>query len=64
MANEARAGTEKMRGQVFAQLDPKTAEKWRAAAEPVLDEWAAANPGGKQVLAKFRELLTEAKAGQ
>lgn len=64
MADQARAGTEKMRGQVFAQLDPQTAAKWRSEAEPVLDEWAQANPGGKEVLAKFRELLAEAKAGQ
>lgn len=64
MADQARAVTEKMRGQVFAQLDPQTAAKWRSAAEPVLDEWAEANPGGKEVLAKFRELLTEAKASK
>jgi hypothetical protein len=64
MANDARSGTEKMRGQVFAKLDPQTAEKWRSAAEPVLDEWAGAYPKGKEVLAKFRELLAEAKSGK
>jgi TRAP-type C4-dicarboxylate transport system substrate-binding protein len=64
MANEARAATQKLPGHVFARLDPQTAERWKRAAEPVLDEWAQANPSGKAVLAKFRELLADVQAGR
>jgi hypothetical protein len=35
-----------------------------AAAEPVLDDWAQANPGGKEVLGNFRALVAEVQAGK
>jgi TRAP-type transport system periplasmic protein len=63
-AEEARAKTQRMPGHVFAQLDDATARKWRSAAEPVLNEWAQANPGGDAVLAKFRELIAAGQAGK
>lgn len=63
-ADNARATTERMPGQVFGHLDPETAKKWHDAAEPVLEEWSQATPGGKEVLAKFRALLADVKAGR
>jgi len=63
-ADEARSTTEKMPGQVFGHLDPQTAKKWQNEAEAVLDEWSQATPGGKEILAKFRALLAEVKAGR
>jgi TRAP-type C4-dicarboxylate transport system substrate-binding protein len=63
-ADDARAMTQRLPGHVFAQLDDATARKWRNEAEPVLDEWAQANPGGKEVLAKFRELIAAVQAGK
>lgn len=63
-ADDARATTAKMPGQVFGQLDPQTAKKWQSEAEKVLDEWSQAHPDGKEVLTKFRALLADVKAGR
>jgi TRAP-type C4-dicarboxylate transport system substrate-binding protein len=63
-AESSQAMTRKMPGHAFAKLDDATAQKWQRAAEPVLQEWAEANPGGKEVLARFRALLAEVKAGK
>jgi TRAP-type C4-dicarboxylate transport system substrate-binding protein len=63
-ADDARATTAKMPGQVFGQLDPATAQKWQSEAEKVLDEWSQATPGGKEVLTKFRAMLADVKAGK
>lgn len=63
-ADDARTTTKKMPGQVFGQLDPQTAKKWQSEAQAVLDEWSQANPGGKEVLTKFRALLADVKAGR
>jgi TRAP-type transport system periplasmic protein len=63
-ADDARATTAKMPGQVFGRLDPQTAQRWQSEAETVLDEWSQANPGGKEVLTKFRALLADVKAGR
>jgi len=63
-AEEARAMTQRLPGHVFAELDEATAKKWRSAAEPVLDDWAQANPGGQEVLAKFRALIAAVEAGK
>ena len=64
MADEARSTTQKLPGHVFAKLDGETAEKWRRAAQPVLDDWARAQPNGEAVLAKFRALLADVQAGK
>jgi TRAP-type C4-dicarboxylate transport system substrate-binding protein len=64
MATDARNSAQKAPGHVFAKLPPDTAEKWRRAAEPVLQDWARAQPGGEAVLAKFRTLLAEVQAGK
>jgi len=64
MADEARGATAKLPGHVFGKLDAPTAERWRAEAKPVLEHWAQATPGGKEVLAKYQELLAQVKAGK
>ena len=64
MATDARNSAQKSPGHVFAKLPPETAEKWRRTAEPVLQDWARAQPGGEAVLAKFRAILADVQAGK
>jgi TRAP-type C4-dicarboxylate transport system substrate-binding protein len=61
-ADENKAATAALPGQVITKLDPPTAERWKQISEPVLTQWAAGQPNGAEVLAKFRALLAEAEA--
>jgi TRAP-type transport system periplasmic protein len=42
--------------QTIVQLTPEQTAKWRAKAEPLLQEWAKSRADGEQALAKYREL--------
>jgi TRAP-type transport system periplasmic protein len=47
-------------------IDPPPAlvAKWRAKAEPVVEGWARATPGGEKVLAAFRAALAQVGSGR
>jgi TRAP-type C4-dicarboxylate transport system substrate-binding protein len=59
-----RDATKAMAGQTIAQLDPAEEARWKAAVEPVTDDWVKATPNGAQVLAAFRAELTSIRAGK
>ncbi len=59
-----RDATKAMPGQTIAQLDPAEEARWKAAVEPVTDEWVKATPDGAHVLAAFRDELTAIRAGK
>jgi TRAP-type C4-dicarboxylate transport system substrate-binding protein len=42
--------------QTIVQLSPEQTAKWRAKADPLLQEWAKGRANGEQALAKYREL--------
>lgn len=59
-----RDATKAMAGQTIAQLDPAEEARWKAAVEPVTEEWVKATPNGAQVLAAFRAELTSIRSGK
>ncbi len=46
--------------QTIVQLSAEQTAKWRAKAEPLLQEWAKSRANGEQALAKYRELYKQA----
>ena len=46
--------------QTIVQLSPEQTAKWRAKAEPLLQEWAKTRTDGDQALMKYRELYKQA----
>ncbi len=45
--------------QTIVQLTPEQTAKWRAKAEPLLQEWAKSRTDGEQALTKYRELYKQ-----
>ena len=59
---KGRAIAQAMEGQVIVTPTPVEHEMFRRKMASIADDWAKENPGGPAVLAKFRELLAQAKA--
>ncbi len=51
-------------GQQIVNLSPQQAASWRERIAPVTEDWVKATPDGDKILAKFRALLAEVKAGK
>ena len=47
----------------IVSLTPEQLPKWQAKAHAVVDEWAATSPEHAKVLAAFKEILAQVKAG-
>jgi TRAP-type C4-dicarboxylate transport system substrate-binding protein len=47
-----------------AELTPAQRANWEKQVKATLDEWVQATPGSDKVLAKYRALLDEVKAGK
>jgi TRAP-type C4-dicarboxylate transport system substrate-binding protein len=48
----------------IVSLSPAQDAHWRQSIEPVIDAWVASHPGGEKLLAAYRQLLADAKAGR
>jgi TRAP-type C4-dicarboxylate transport system substrate-binding protein len=48
----------------IVSLSPAQDARWRQSIEPVIDSWTASHPGGEKLLATYRALLADAKAGR
>jgi TRAP-type C4-dicarboxylate transport system substrate-binding protein len=59
-----RAAVHGMAKHTIVAPPPEQAARWRQAAAAVAEEWVKSTPDGEKVLARFRELLAEAKAGR
>lgn len=46
--------------QKIVQLSPEQTAKWRAKAEPLLQEWSKSRDNGEQALRKYRDLYQQA----
>jgi len=51
-------------GHTIVSLTPAQAASWRQRIEPATDDWAKTTPDGEKVLARFRTIMTEVKAGR
>jgi TRAP-type C4-dicarboxylate transport system substrate-binding protein len=58
---QQRAAVAGMPGHTLTKLDAAEEQRWRAMAEPVIDQWAKATPNGAQALAAFKAELAKAK---
>ncbi|HXQ50007.1 MAG TPA: TRAP transporter substrate-binding protein [Stellaceae bacterium] len=47
-----------------ADLSPAQARAWRSALEPATEQWTRSVPNGAAVLARFREIIAEVRAGR
>jgi TRAP-type C4-dicarboxylate transport system substrate-binding protein len=47
----------------FIQLSPAAKAKWAKSTAAIEADWVKQSPGRDKVLAKFKELLAQAKAG-
>jgi TRAP-type C4-dicarboxylate transport system substrate-binding protein len=64
VAEEARQAAESDPKQMVVYPTPEEAAKWQQIAAPVTAAWIKNTPGSEPVLAKFREILAEVKAGR
>ena len=60
--DKGRAAVKAMEGQTVIAPTPAQHEFFRKRMASIADDWAKENPKGPEVVAKFRELLTQAKA--
>jgi TRAP-type C4-dicarboxylate transport system substrate-binding protein len=51
-------------GQTLVVAPPELVAKWRAQAQPVIEQWARATPDGDKVLAAYRQKLADVTAGR
>jgi TRAP-type C4-dicarboxylate transport system substrate-binding protein len=63
VAEEARQLAKSDPKQTVVTPTPEQTVKWKATVQPVTDGWIQKNPAGAKVLARFREILTDVKAG-
>jgi TRAP-type transport system periplasmic protein len=61
---EARESTGKLPGHTLLQLTPAQDKAWHDRVEAVTNAWAQSQPGGEKILATYRQLLADVKAGR
>ena len=61
---EARQAAKSDPKQQVVVPSPAVTAKWRTMLAPLVEEWETATPGGKEVLAAFRDTLAQVKAGK
>lgn len=59
--NDARKPVAASDKQTIVPLSPEITAKWRAKAEPLLQEWAKSRGNGEQALTQYRELYRASK---
>jgi TRAP-type C4-dicarboxylate transport system substrate-binding protein len=62
--NKGRAEAKADSRRTIAELNPQQRANWDSKVQATLDEWVRDTPGGDKVLARYRALLAEAKAGK
>ena len=64
-ANDGRDATAKSGTHQFVKPSPVQLANWeKKIGQPVIDDWVKVTPDGAQVLAKFKELYAQVKAGK
>jgi hypothetical protein len=48
----------------IVQLSAAQSAAWAKAITPVIDNWTASHPGGAELLANYRRIIAEVKAGK
>ena len=48
----------------IVQLSPAQSAKWAQTITPTIDAWTASHPGGAELLASYRRILADVKAGK
>jgi TRAP-type C4-dicarboxylate transport system substrate-binding protein len=62
--NKGRAEAKADSRRTVAQLNPQQQAHWAAKVQQTLDEWVQQTPGGDKVLARYKALLADVKAGK
>jgi TRAP-type transport system periplasmic protein len=62
--NEWRDNTAKLPGHVLLKLTPAQDKAWHDRVEAVTEAWAKSTPNGEKILATYRQLLADVKAGK
>jgi TRAP-type C4-dicarboxylate transport system substrate-binding protein len=62
--NEARDATAKLPGHTQLKLTPEQNKVWHDRVEAVTNAWAKNQPGGEKLLAAYKQILADVKAGK
>lgn len=62
--NEWRDNTVKLPGHTLLKLTPAQDKAWHDRVEAVTNAWAQATPNGAKILATYRQILADVKAGR
>jgi TRAP-type C4-dicarboxylate transport system substrate-binding protein len=62
--NEARDDTAKLPGHTLMKLTSAQDKVWHDRVDAVTDAWAKATPNGDKILATYRQILADVKAGK
>jgi TRAP-type C4-dicarboxylate transport system substrate-binding protein len=62
--NEARDATAKLPGHTLLKLTPEQNKVWHDRVEAVTNAWAKNQPGGEKLLAAYKQILADVKAGK
>jgi len=62
--NEWRESTGKLPGHTLLKLTPEQDKAWHERVETVINGWAKSQPGGEKLLATYRKILGDVKAGK
>lgn len=61
---EARASTSQLAHHDFLKLTAEQDKAWHDRVEAVINAWAKSQPGGEAILATYRQILADVKAGK
>jgi len=61
---EWRESTAKLPGHTLLKLTPEQDKAWHARVETVVNAWAQSQPGGEKLLATYRQILADVRAGK
>jgi TRAP-type C4-dicarboxylate transport system substrate-binding protein len=62
--NEWRDATLKLPGHTALKLTPAQDKAWHARVETVANDWAKSQPGGEKLLATYKQILADVRAGK
>src|ERR1700748_3496140 len=62
--NEWRDSTAKLPGHTLLKLTPEQNKAWHDRVETVTDAWAKSQPGGEKLLAAYKQILADVRAGK
>jgi TRAP-type C4-dicarboxylate transport system substrate-binding protein len=64
MGQRMKQKTESLPNQKIVKLPPQQLADWKTRTEPVVANWEKAHPQGEKLVAMYRKLYAEVKAGQ